>query len=212
MQGSDPLRSTLAALLLMSTCAGAQSGADALGSVTHSSSFTFLQRDGTCVYGKVSKADATSVIVQPFDKPPVTLQSGSLLQVRQGNALLYTARSSWADVSGVVVYPREKFVLTLMSGKQVKGKPVKTNSDSIALKHGLRTTIYPKAEVATIDYLRVKPPTDSFMYVLGEAPWILLFDPEFYYRSAGFAGKLQVRLYDATKPEDDTPVECRGRR
>jgi len=87
---------------------------------------------------------------------------------------------------------------------------VKTNPDSITLKHGVHTTLYPKSDVATIDYLRVKPATDAFMSILGEAPWILVLDPEFYYRATGLAGRIEVRLYDATKPQDDTPVECKS--
>ncbi len=181
-----------------------------LAGVTHSASFKFAERDGTCVYGNVSKTDATSITVQPFEKPPVILQKANLLQVSQGNDLLYSARSSWTDVSEAILYPHEAFVATLKSGKQVKGKPIKTSPDSITLKHGLGVNMYTKSEILSIDYLRIKPATDAFIAVLGEAPWMLVFDPEFYYRATGLPGKLTIRLYDATKPEDDSPVVCKS--
>lgn len=210
MQNRNLVICAISALLLMKTWAVGQSGKDSLESVTHSSSFKFVQRDGTCVFGKISKADTASITVQPFQKSSITIPRESLLQISQGNALLFTARSSWADVSGAILYPGEALVLSLKNGSQVKGKLVKTVSDSLTLKHGLRTTVYPKSDIATVDYLRVKPPTDGFMSILGEAPWILAFDPEFYYRASGLAGKMRVRLYDATKPEDDNPVECKS--
>jgi len=197
-----------AAALLFNVLAEGQSQSKTLDSVTHSSSFKFVERDGFCVYGKISKADANSVTVQPLDKPP--MHKDDLLQVSQGNALLCSARSSWADVAATPIYPHEALVLGLKSVKHVKGKPVKTTSDSITLKHGLSTTLYPKSEIVTVDYVRVKPATDAFMTILGEAPWFLLLDPEFYYRATGLPGRIQIRLYDATKPEEDTPVACTG--
>jgi hypothetical protein len=198
----------LAAVLLGSLPIEAQTEPNSLDNVTHSASFRFVERDGACVYGKVSKADATSIIVQPFEKPPITLQKQALLQVSQGNGLLYSARSSWADVSAAILYPHEALVLSLKKGRQVKGKPTKTSSDGITFKHGFNATVYPKSEILTVDYLRRKPATDAFMVVLGEAPWMLLFDPEFYYRATGLPGRIRIRLYDATKPEDDTPLAC----
>jgi hypothetical protein len=208
MRMSHLLILAITAALPANVLAEGQTEPNNLDNVTHSSSFKFVQRDGTCIYGKVSKADASSVTVQPFEKPPITLQKDTLLQVSQGNALLYSARSSWADVSAAILYPHEALVLSLKGGKQVKGKPTKTSSDSITLKHGFEATLYPKSEVVTVDYLRVKPATDLFMSFLGEAPWVLVFDPEFYYRATGLVGRIKIRLYDATKPEDDTPIAC----
>jgi len=208
MRKSNLLIWALSTAVLFAVQAEGQTGSDALDTVTRSSSFKFVERDATCVYGKISRADATSITVQPFKKPPITIQKDGLLQISQGNALLYSARSSWADVTAATLYPHEALALRLKSGKQVKGKPIKTSADSITLKHGLSTDLYPKSEIVTVDYLRVKPATDGFMSVLGEAPWMLIFDPEFYYRATGLAGRVQVQLYDATKPEDDTLVTC----
>jgi len=99
-------------------------------------------------------------------------------------------------------------VLTLKGGKQIKGKPTKTTADSITLKRGLNNTLYQKSGILTVDYLRAKPATDALMFVLGEAPWMLIFDPEFYYRATGLPGRISIRLYDAAKPEDNSPNVC----
>ena len=195
----------------LSTLGVAQSASDCLNHVTGSATFTFVRRDGTCVTGRITKADTKTITVQPFMLPPITLERGSLLQVIQGNALLYSARSSWADVASVNVYPREVLVVKIRSGKEVRGTPLKVTPDNISLKHGLGKTVYPKADIDIVDYLRVKPATDSYMSILEEAPYALFLDPEFYYRAAGLEGRVRVRLYDASKPEDDSSVNCSGR-
>jgi hypothetical protein len=194
--------------LLTSTYAAAQTPPDTLASVTHSATFTFMERDGTCVRGRIAKAEATTVTVQPSRMPPVTLQRAKVLQVSQGNALLYSARSSWADVADTHLYPREALVLIIKNRKRIKGAPVEVTSDTIKVKHGLSMTTLPKSDVVIVDYLRVKPPTDGFILAIEEAPFALLFYPEFYYRLAGLEGRIPVRLYDASKPEDNTPLTC----
>jgi hypothetical protein len=103
------------------------------------------------------------------------------------------------------------FVLKIRSGKEVRGTPLKVTPGNINLKHGLGKTVYPKADIDVVDYLRAKPATDTFMSILEEAPYLLFLDPEFYYRVAGLEGRVRVRLYDASKPEDDSPVNCSGR-
>jgi hypothetical protein len=40
--------------------------------------------------------------------------------------------------------------------------------------------------------------------MLQEAPYMALFYPEFYYRAAGLEGRVPVRLYDSSKPQDTT--------
>lgn len=163
------------------------------------------------LHWNISQADALTITVQQFDKSSITIERDALYQVIEGTALLFSARSSWADVVGVHLYPHETLLVTMRGGKQVRGKPVTVSADAIILKHGLSKTRYPKVEIATIDYLRAKPPMDSFQARLQEAPYALMFYPEFYYRMAGLAGKIPVRLFDAAKPEDNVPFSCLNR-
>jgi len=102
------------------------------------------------------------------------------------------------------VVPHEAFVLKTRSGKVVKGTPLIVARESITLKHGLITTVYPRAEIVTVDYLRVKPETDTWDYFAQESPELLFIFPETYYRLMGLEGTIPVRLYDASVPEGGT--------
>jgi hypothetical protein len=184
---------------------GAQEPAKSLDGVTHQSSLVFLQRDGTCVEGTIAKADAGSIMVRRPQGAQVVLPREALLEAAQGDALVFSARSSWADILGVHLYPREALLLTLKNGKQIRGNVPKVQSSEITLTHSFRTTIYAKSDIATVDYLRLRPETDNYDFLLEEAPWFVVFDPEFYARAVGLEGRMQVRLYDASKPEDDSP-------
>ena len=185
-----------------------QESSGSLSHISHSSTLTFIERDGTCIDGPIAAADATRVEVRPYGKPPVTISRSDLLQIRQGDALVFSAVSSWANVQQTPVYPRESLVLKLGSGKVIQGKPVKVTADSVTLKHGLITTNYKQADVVTVDYLRLKPESDGFDYFSQEAPALLFFYPEFYYRLIGLEGRIPVRLYDATKPQLTASLKC----
>lgn len=132
--------------MLISAQAEGQKETNTLDRVSHSSTFNFVERNGTCVRGTVSEANAKTVTVDSLGKTSITFQKGDLLQVSQGNALLYSVRSSWADVSSsaAAISAREAFVLTLKNGRKVRGRPKKTTPDSITLKHGFSTTRFYK--------------------------------------------------------------------
>jgi hypothetical protein len=185
-----------------------QESSGSLSHIPHSSTLTFIEQDGTCIDGPIAASDATKVEVRPYGKPPVTISRSNLLQIRQGDALIFSAVSLWADVEQTPVYPRESLVLKLASGKVVQGKPAKVTPDSLALKHGLITTSYKKADIVTVDYLRLKPESDGFDYFSQEAPGLLFFYPEFYSRLIGMEGRIPVRLYDATKPQATALLKC----
>jgi hypothetical protein len=206
----------VAALLLAvihSPKGNCQQSTDSLPQVSRASSLVFVERDGTCLDAVISKIDATEITVQPYGKSPITIQRSNLVQISQGDALLFTTLNSWVNVEEAAahVYPREAFVLRLKKGKLIKGRPTKVTSDRISLKHGLANSDYLKDDVATVDYLRLKPESDAFDYFSQEAPALLFFDPEFYYRAMGLEGRIPVRLYDGTKPVTDAAPKCSRR-
>lgn len=143
--------------------------------------------------------DATVLTVRQVGKEPVKIRRSDLLQVSQGDALLFTAFSSWDNVATAQLDPGEAFVLKLRTGKLITGKPLSVKPDSITLKHGLTTTEYKKSDVLTVDYLRMKPSSDGFDYTLKEAPEFLFMYPEFYYRLVRLEGRIPVRLYDSSQ-------------
>jgi len=197
-----------AAAMLASFRAEGQTPQDTLAGGTDST-LRFVQRDGTCIEGKILKADATSMTVSGLAGKPIYLQKDSLLGILQANTVFYSGRSSWADVAAVTLHAHEALVLSLKSGKKVKGKPSSTTPGGITVKHGPTSTLYSKSEIATIDVLRIKPATDNLKFIAQEAPWLVIFDPEFYSRATGLWGTIPVRLYDAAQPEDETTVECK---
>jgi hypothetical protein len=170
-----------------------------------------MKRDRTCVQGQISKVDAKVVTIQTYKKPPISIQREDLLQVRQGDALVFSAVSSWSDVMVAHVIPHEAFVLKTRSGKVVKGVPSKVTQDSITLKQGLITIEYSKAEIIVVDYLRVKPADDTYDYFVKEGPELLFLFPETYYRLMGLEGRVPVRLFDASKPEAGAVLQCSSR-
>jgi hypothetical protein len=199
-------------LLPWSGFAFAQQGRDSLKRVTHSASLTFMRKDGTCVDGPISKIDPKTVTVQQYQKPPILIPRQDLLQVSQGDALVFSARSSWADVQAVHLLPRESFNLKLRNGKTIKGRPLQITADGMVFKHILwMKKRYGKDQIVTVDYLRLKPESNVFDYFGQEAPALLFFYPEFYDRLSGLEGRIPVRLYDALLKEDDAVLKCSSR-
>lgn len=189
-----------------------QAAHDSLQTVKHSTAFTFIKKDGTCVDGPISRIGARTVTILPPGTPPVTIARDDLRQVRQGDSLLFSTRSSWADVEAVHLLPREAFQIKLRKGKHVDGRLLRVEPDGMLFKHFLwRTKLIPKSDIVTVDYLRVKPNSDAFDYFTQEAPGLLFFYPEFYDRLKGLEGRVPVRLYDSVQPEDDAPLQCSRR-
>lgn len=182
-------------------------GSDAL-SVRHDSTLTFVLRDKTCIYGTVEHADAKSITLAEAQNRKVTIQSERVLQVRQGDAVVVSARSSWSDVADVRLYPHESLVIKLRNGESIKSTSFAVAGETITSKSLSRKRVFQKAEIATVDYVRVKPESNGLDYLLQEAPLMLIFNGEFYSRLLGLQGRIVVRLYDSEKPEDDSPITC----
>ena len=191
----------------MLVCACASLTAQSIDHISHDTSLDFTLRDGKCGRGSILNSDASAVTIKKYDAVQV-IPRNSILQIAQGDALLFSARSSWQDVRGVYVVHGESLRLELKNGEWVKGKPTYTAADSIRIKHGLTSTEYEKADVAKVDYVRVIPPTDSFSYLRQESPFLVFFTREAYSRAIGLEGKVVVHLYDASKPEDNTKLSC----
>ncbi|WP_353072960.1 hypothetical protein [Tunturiibacter gelidiferens] len=189
---------------------GNDSGWMNLSRVSHNSSLMFIKKDATCERGAVLKVDASSVTVTRFEKKDVTIQIGDLLQVGEGGPhnLVFNARSSWSDVIGAKPGHAEALSITKKDGTKYTGRPVSVSGTEITLKSLARTETLAKADIATIDYIRQKPLTDSEEYLLQEAPYLLLFSPKSYVVAMGLSPKLDVRLFDASKPEDNSKVGC----
>jgi hypothetical protein len=168
-----------------------------------------MKKDGACVDGTISRIQPKTVTVAQVQQPPVAIQRSDLLQVSQGDSLVFSARSSWADVEAAHLLPRESLSVKLHNGKVIRDKPLLITTDGMVFKRFLwMKTRVGKAQIVTVDYLRMKPESDAFDYFAQEAPAMLFFYPEFYDRLSGLEGRIPVRLYDAVRPEDNAPLKC----
>jgi hypothetical protein len=180
--------------------------------VAPSTSLTFMKRDGSCVAGPIVKIEPRMVTVQQPQSVPVTIERRDLLQASQADALVFSARSSWADVEAVHLRPREGFELKLRNGKLIDERPLRVTDEGFVFKRFLwLKKHYAKAQIVTVDYLRMKPDSDAFDYFTQEAPALLFFYPESYDRLKGLEGRIPVRLYDAAMREDDAALKCSNR-
>jgi hypothetical protein len=180
--------------------------------VPPSTSLTFMKRDGSCVTGPILKIEPKVVTIKQAQATPVTIERKDLLQASQGDSLVFSARSSWADVEAVHLRPRESFEVKLRNSKLVDERPLRVTDDGVVCKRFLwLKKRYAKAQIMTVDYLRMKPDSDVFDYFTQEAPALLFFYPESYDRLKGLEGRIPVRLYDAAMREDDTALKCSSR-
>jgi hypothetical protein len=177
--------------------------------VPPSTSLTFMKRDGSCVTGPILKIESKRVTIQQPQSAPVTIERKDLLQVRQGDALVFSSRSSWADMENVSFRPNESFEVKLRSSASIKEKPLRVTADSLVYKRFLWwKKSYAKSQIVTVDYLRMKPDSNVFDYFTQEAPALLFFYPDSYDRLKGLEGRIPVRLYDAAMREDNAPLRC----
>jgi hypothetical protein len=169
---------------------------------------SFLQTNGFCKYGTIVKADTKNITIKLSVDGTLNLPLSDITAIFESirpRDLIYTTRSSWYAVQNAMPGLHEFFRVTIQNGKVYKGKPAKITADSIELE----SRSISKSEIKYVDYIRQKPTTDGMQYLGQEAPFLLFFDPEFYYRASGLPGRISVRLYDSAKPEDDSPLTCK---
>ena len=176
--------------------------------VPPSEAMTFIKKDGTCVNGRIANIEPRVLTIQT-GTGAVRVERQDLLQASQSGSLVFSARSSWADVEAGHLRLPESFELKLRSGKVVTGHPLRVTDDGFVFKRiAWLTTRYPNSQIATVDYLRMKPDAIGFDYFTQTAPALLFFYPESYDRLKNDEGRIPVRLYDAVMKEDDTALQC----
>jgi hypothetical protein len=186
-------------------------GWENLRRVSEKASLTFMRKDGSCEVGTILKVEPTKVTVKTNAVAPIGIDKPGLLLVGEGpgpHDLIYSGRSSWADVVGAKPSHAESLVVTMKNGKSHTGKPVSASVDAIVLRALAGAETLPKGDISRVTYVRQKPLTDGEEYIGQEAPFLMLFSPMTYVRAAGISLKLDVPLYDASAPEDDSALKC----
>jgi hypothetical protein len=181
-----------------------QAAANDLGELKHDRVYTFLLKDGSCKFGELAKSDKQSVTIRSTGNPDASIPVADLLQMGQGSELFYDSRSSWLDVQGAKLYARESMLVTMNNGEVISGKPQKVDADTLTIERPFSTKMIRKEDVRSIVTLKLRPATASFEFVQEEAGFFQIFYPEFYERAFRSEGRVPVRLYDSSLPEDDS--------
>ena len=185
---------------------------DVLRKLTHHSTIYFwLKSSPACVEGQLRKVTDSSVEVEISGGQNVTLQRRDILKV--GDYLmpdfnfLYVARNSWLDVMALhaVNGTQERVRVATRNGKKHEGEVAKVSETEITLKQYKKEKKFARADVATVDYVRYKPPTDKGAFFMSEG---VLLTPETWVYVSGLQPKVGVRVFDATKPEDNQEIKC----
>jgi len=170
-----------------------------------------MTRAKNCFRGHLIGSTADSITIQIGQKQ-VTLQKSDLLFAResfQESDILFSGRSSWVDATHVWPEGHEYLSVLLKDGTEIREKVKSSGSDFIALNVKGHVRRIEKQQVATIDYVRFLPGTDRQADLAYDAEILNLLQPDFYRERFGHPPAIDVRLYDASLPEDNTRLRCK---
>jgi hypothetical protein len=145
----------------------------------------------------------------------VTFSRAEIVHVLAGwnaGGIYYSGRSSWADTAAFAalrVRGRERLRIVEKSSKTYDFKrPYTVSDDTIASTVSGKQVKVLKKEIARIYGIDEKPVTDNQGYALEELGPFLIFDPYFYEYGFHLERYVSVLLYDASRPEDNSPAAC----
>jgi hypothetical protein len=187
-----------------------QDGWSDLSKITHKHRFTVETRDHRCISGRIIEIAPDHIALSDSSHSPAGRISprAEVLQVMSGGIVYYSGRSSWSDISAFRLMPRKRLLVVTTVGHRSTVTPPYTISDEgITLYASGKQTI-PKREIAQVYDLVEKPFSDFGEYALGELGPLVIFDPDWYVWKLHLQQRVPVLLYDASKPEDNSPMHC----
>jgi len=207
------------ALILPTTAPGQQNDASwkNLNQLTHRASFIFATKRRDCVTASLKSTNDTSLTVKLRDGMTEKVQRDDLLRINYGESargVLFSGRSSWLDVRALSGTPAPKslpkVIVETKAGNAHQGTLMSVSSDRLMVRSGNKELELAKGEIATISYVVPKPVSASASYADEELVFLKVFDPELWPTLFGLQGSLVVRLFDASMPEDDSEIVCKG--
>lgn len=132
-----------------------------------------------------------------------------VLRVSGGDSIYYSGRSSWQDVHDVTVKWRDSLRLIEKDGTvhEVRA-PFTVLTDAIEYRKSGKSVRIEKSHVAKAFFVAMKPRTAAGDYALEELGPMTVFDPDAWQYWLHLEQYVSVLLYDATKPEDNSPLKC----
>ncbi len=188
-----------------------------LKQLTHKATFIFVKTDRNCIGGMIASVTDRALVVKELHGQPITITREELLHVNQGDwgaGVLFSSRSSWADVNAVTSRNgrtlKSKVLIETKSGRTQQGTLTSVSEGDIAMDSQHNVIHVAKADIATVSLVTSKPLSSSASYADDELAWMKIFDPQLWPKMFGFQGSMRVRLFDASLPEDNSPIVCRN--
>ena len=180
--------------------------------LTRRASYIFVDRNHSCVDGKIKEVDDRAVTIIRGNSPEITTERTHLLRITSGGwagGVIFSGRSSWSDVVRIVgrrFHP--EIAVVMKSSQEHKGKLLSASDVALTLEISRKRVNISKDEVSTVSYIRPKPLGDSAAYADDELAWMKVFDPQLWPHLLHLQPPLSVRLYDASLPEDNSSIVC----
>lgn len=183
--------------------------------VNHGLNYGVVRHNGSCVVGRIAKVSDDAITIQTTAGSKVTVAAKDVLRVEDGDHIydvIYTARSSWHDVKGMSYNEGEWLVVKTRDGQQHRGHFIEASDSELKLtkvKWAKDAPVFtlPKSDIFSVDYDRIKPVSSDTEYFVHEGlGWM---KPEMWPRYLGIGDRMTVSIYDASQPEDNSPLPCR---
>lgn len=144
--------------------------------------------------------------------PPVVVQRRDIIRVSDVSGpddIVFSGRNSWADIAvGRLAW----LTLSVLerSGERVLGRPTKVDDRVLALQHQAAVLMIPKEQIRQVSIIRPKPgsPEEEAPWLIQEASWAAILFPQTWECWLHIRFRMEVRLYDSSLDEDDSPVSC----
>jgi len=216
---SAPVLALAPCFLFYASTAAADDSWQNLKHVTRERYYTVVDRKSNCITGHIVKTNDRELTLKlpnrayaTFDRPNVLRVSVSQaapnfpprVQADVGRVydVIYNDKSSWSDLKGLA---GQQVKVVKTSGETYEGHLLITSETHIELDRTGGKLEFAKVDIAQVFHLRPKPLTDSEKYSAQEDFWM---DPRLWPYYFNLVPRLDVRFYDSSLPDDNTPVRC----
>jgi hypothetical protein len=181
--------------------------------ITHDRTYVIQTRDLKCHVQKITKLTDDGLTVTDFQRYSTTegmeVPRSEVLRVSGGESIYYSGRSSWQDVHDVTVKWRDSLRFIEKDGTvhHVRA-PFVVSGDAIEFQKSGKSVRIEKSHIAKVFFVAMKPRTAAEDYALDELGPMIVFDPDAWQYWLRLEPYVPVLLYDATKPEDNSPLKC----
>jgi hypothetical protein len=187
-------------------------------------------RDMTCQYGRLREVTDTSVSIKT-DQSDVVIARANLLRVRLGFGgrsvqnsnpnlplfTIYSGRSSWSDLLAFAPFESKEhpsaavhFLLITKDGKAHHGILNQITEEEITFADNFgKLTGFTKEEVSQVDYIAMKPLSETEEFHWNELAMFRIFDLQLYPRLFHVGDTMPGTLYQAAIPEDNSIIACK---